>query len=302
MIWIPITVFAALMQAVRTAGQKRLNETMSTMGTTYVRSMAGLPLMIIYLLGVLVVTQDGLPPVTGRYFIHAAAGALSQILATALLIQMLRLRNFAVGTMLTKADIILTALIGTALFSEKLSTGGWLALLLVLAGVIIMLLGKLSGLDTAGEDFAALLRSRASALAPLCALMFALSFLFLREAVLDLGDGNAAWRAAWTVVLATSMQVVCLGIWLWLREAHVFAQIWPNRRIIAFIGLTSALGSIGWYTAFGLQNASYVRAVGQIEAVFTLLLSWAYFKETITRVELTGILITVTGVLMFRLV
>ena len=47
-------------------------------------------------------------------------------------------------------------------------------------------------------------------------------------------------------------------------------QLWPNLRLSAFIGLTSAVGSIGWFTAFALQNASYVRAVGQIEVVFTL--------------------------------
>ena len=78
--------------------------------------------------------------------------------------------------------------------------------------------------------------------------------------------------------------------------------MWPVRGIASFIGLTSALGSIGWYSAFALQNASYVRAVGQIEAVFTLTISWLYFREKITRLELAGIAATVAGVLMFRLV
>ncbi len=103
-------------------------------------------------------------------------------------------------------------------------------------------------------------------------------------------------------MLATGLQTVCLGIWLAVREPVVFTQMWSMRGIASFIGLTSALGSIGWYSAFALQNASYVRAVGQIEAVFTMAISWLYFREKVTALELAGIVVTLVGVLMFRLV
>ena len=92
------------------------------------------------------------------------------------------------------------------------------------------------------------------------------------------GVGGSFWRGAWTVVVATVMQIVVVGLWLWRTEPTVFAQMGPNARIATFIGCTSAVGSIGWYTAFAMQNASYVRAVGQIEVVFTLLIAWFYFK------------------------
>jgi len=45
-LWIIISIFAAFMQAVRTAAQKNLNQRMSNLGTTYVRSVFGLPLML----------------------------------------------------------------------------------------------------------------------------------------------------------------------------------------------------------------------------------------------------------------
>ena len=41
------------MQAVRIAGQKQLNAHVSTMGTTYVRSALGLPVMLVYLIAVM---------------------------------------------------------------------------------------------------------------------------------------------------------------------------------------------------------------------------------------------------------
>ena len=68
-----------------------------------------------------------------------------------------------------------------------------------------------------------------------------------------------------------------------------------------FIGTTSAIGSICWFTAFALENASYVRAVGQIEVVFTLLVSALYYRERISVSEYAGIGLTMLGVLLFRL-
>jgi uncharacterized membrane protein len=131
--------------------------------------------------------------------------------------------------------------------------------------------------------------------------MFSFSYLCIREATLAIGPGSFLWRGGWTVVVVTATQVVCLGAWLLFTEPKVFSQLWPNRRLVSFIGLTSALGSIGWFTAFALENASYVRAVAQVEAVFTILISWFYFRESIRREELAGIVVMIAGVLMFRL-
>ena len=66
-LWIWLTVFASLMQAVRIAGQKQLNAHVSTMGTTYVRSALGLPVMLVYLIAVMSSTDgDGAPGAAGR--------------------------------------------------------------------------------------------------------------------------------------------------------------------------------------------------------------------------------------------
>ena len=304
-IWIPISVFAALMQAMRTAAQKTLNQSMSTMGTTYVRSLFGMPTLIVFLGAAMLYTGHGIPKYDPVFLWHTAVAALTQVLATALLIYLFRLKNFAVGTMLTKTDVIMTALIGTALFSEQVTQWGWVALVVVTCGAILMLIGKMgtAAFRESSETFSGLLVGRPTRVALMCALLFTLSYLFLREATRDLGEQHHfLWRAGWTVVLATGLQTICLGIWLGVKEPVVFRQMWPLRGIASFIGLTSALGSIGWYSAFALQNASYVRAVGQIEAVFTLAISWLYFREKITAPELIGIVVTVAGVLMFRLV
>lgn len=301
-IWIPLSAFAALMQAVRTAAQKTLNRQLSTMGTTYVRSLAGLPFVAAFLAGLLFVRGGGVPQFSPLFLAFTFAGALSQVWATALLIRMFTLKSFAVGTMLTKSDILLTAIIGSLLFSEELSGRGWLALLVVFAGVLLMLIGKL-GAPVVRDAVAEPLVSWPVVRTALgCAFMFTVSYLTFREATLVIGDGDFLWRGTWTVTIALLMQTFFLSVWLARREPLVFRAIWPHRRIIVFIGVTSALGSIGWFTAFALENASYVRAVGQIEAVFTLIISWAYFREKISVIELLGMTAMVAGVLMFRVI
>ena len=304
LIWIPISLVAALMQAVRTAAQKTLNQSMSTMGTTYVRSLFGLPFLLLFLATVLALEGGGIPDFSAGYLVNAIAAALAQVLATALLIRMFTLKSFAVGTMLTKTDILMTALIGSVFFSEQITAIGWVALLVVFCGVLLILAGKLGprALLASGETLGSALFGTATRVALACALLFTFSYLCIREAMLILEPGTVLWRGAWTVVLVTGMQTVVVGLWLLCKEPQVFRQLWPHRRIIGFIGLTSALGSIGWFTAFALQNASYVRAVGQIEALFTMVISWRYFRETLNRIEVLGIVTMVAGVLMFRLI
>ena len=304
LIWIPISIFAALMQSVRTAAQKTLNQTMSTMGTTYVRSLVGFPFLIAFLWGVVSIEGGGAPRWHSGFVAYCFVGGLCQILATALLIKLFTLKSFAVSTMLIKSDVLMTAVIGSIWFSEVVSTVGWVALVVVLSGVGLLSVGKLSQ-SKREETSATLLEALSSAatrVAVSCALMFTFSYLAIREATLILEPGTFLWRGGWTVVTTTALQVLGLGAWLAVKERQVFTQLWPNRRIIGFIGFTSAMGSIGWFTAFALENASYVRAVAQVEVIFTLVISWAYFREKINRLEYVGIAVTVLGILLFRLV
>jgi drug/metabolite transporter (DMT)-like permease len=72
-------------------------------------------------------------------------------------------------------------------------------------------------------------------------------------------------------------------------------------RLASLVGLTGMLGSVGWFTAMTLQNAAYVRALGQIELVFTFVASYFYFKEKTNRIEAMGISLIVFGILVLLL-
>ena len=65
--------------------------------------------------------------------------------------------------------------------------------------------------------------------------------------------------------------------------------LWRARRVAVLIGLASMGGSLCWFTAFTLQNAALVFAVGQIEVIFSILVSVAVFRERMTRREGLGV-------------
>lgn len=314
-LWIALAVLAALLQAVRTAAQRDLNKRLSTLATTYVRSLFGLPVMVLYLIVVLAMTGEGMPRLNAAYLLFTLAGAMAQVIATMLLIRMFTLRNFGVGTMLTKVDIVITAILGAVLFSETLTAGGVLALAVVMAGVVLMSIDrtlKVAPKDAGANHADSTSRNAWRAASNFacdpalrvafgCAFSFSISYLTLREATLVMGDGGFAWRGAWTVVISTAMQTVIVGAYIAWKEPAIFGQMLPNARLSSFIGAASAVGSICWFTAFALQNASYVRAVGQVEVVFTLLVAALYYRERITAAEYAGIALTIAGVLLFRL-
>ena len=77
LLWIPISVFAALMQAVRTAAQKSLNARLSTWMTTYVRSLFGLPFMLVYLWAMVRLEGIGAPSLHADYILFCAGAANS---------------------------------------------------------------------------------------------------------------------------------------------------------------------------------------------------------------------------------
>jgi drug/metabolite transporter (DMT)-like permease len=311
-LWIVLAAAGAFFQAIRTAGQRDLNKHLSTMATTYVRSLFGLPLLAIYLAVVMVATGDGLPAFGAAFLTYTFAGAMAQVIATALLIRMFTLRNFGVGTMLTKIDVVITAILGALFFSESPSLMGAVALGVITAGVLLMSLERTQRVGAlaaaapgnigAHNHARGLLADKSLVVALACAVTFSIAFLTYREAALAIGPGSFLWRGAWTVLLAILMQTVVVGLWLAWREPGLTARLQPHLRLSAFIGVTSAVGSICWFTAFALQSASYVRAVGQVEVVFTLVISAFYYRERISVLELSGIALTVAGVLLFRLV
>ena len=288
--WIAFTVLAAIMQAVRTAGQKQISSSVSPMGATLIRYVFGLPFAVVYLvfisdLHALAFIVDALTH--ARFIIYALMAGIAQIIATVLLIKCFSFRNFTVGTSFAKTEAIQTAVFGMLLFGSTLTALGWLAVAIGVLGIFIVSIPTKTG---QWEPMNVLLGT-------LSGTAFALTSLWLREASLSL-ELPALQSAAVTLVFMVGTQsIMCIG-YIAIREREQFIAIRKRVGLAWFVGLTSALGSVGWFTAMTLQNPALVKSLGQIEFIFTLLLTTLFFKEKVTRRELVGVLAIVASVIL----
>lgn len=285
--WVYWTLLAAVMQSVRTAGQKVLVADISSVSATLVRYLFGLPFVVLYLAWLLAARHWQFPEFNSVFLLSGFFAGVLQIIATVLLIQLFTLRNFAVGSTFIRTEIVLTALIGFALFAETVSLFGWLAIMVCVAGLVLISLAK-TGLISSLWNQSAVYGLGAG-------LCFALTSLLLRQASLSLGLDDPMFSAALTLMYMVTLQTIITLAWVarWRPgELTVIAAKW---RPCLFVGATAVAGSVGWFTAMTLELAAYVKTLGQVEFLVSLLIAVYFFKERPSRLELVGMSLIVIG-------
>ena len=120
-LWIPLTIFAAAAQTVRNTAQRRLTDELGTLGATLVRFFYGMPFLVLWLAGVVVVGRHDLPPLTTGFALWILIAAISQMSGTALLLRAMAARSFAIGLVYSKSEVIQVALFSVVFLGESLS-------------------------------------------------------------------------------------------------------------------------------------------------------------------------------------
>ncbi len=283
-LWIPITLAAAVFQTLRFMLQKTLSTgQLSALGATFARFAYSAPLIWVALAAYLSLTDQTIPMPGAAFWAYAMIGGLAQILATICVVLLFKQRNFAVGITFKKTEVIQTAIVGFIVLGEGVSLGGAVAILLGLAAVLV--LSRTPGSTGAWWTH---LTNRATALGLGSGVLFAFSAVGYRGATLQFGDMEPALRAAITLGFVVTYQAVIMATWLLWKDRAELGAVWRTRRVAMFVGLTSMGGSFCWFYAFTLQNAAYVKALGQVELVLSLLASVLFFREKITMREMVG--------------
>ncbi len=288
-LWIPVTLAAALVQTLRFMLQRQLRGAgLSTGGATFSRFVFAAPLAILLALG-LVAAGGPVPDLSARFWAFAVAGGIGQIVATFCTVALFHERNFAVGIGFTKTETVLVATFSALVLGEAISAPGFAAIAVGLAGVLLLTRAKNAG--------AARLFNRATFLGLTAGALFGVSAIGYRGATLALPAGDFLYRAAVALACVTAFQTLAMALWLRLAEPGELGRVARAWRRTLPVGVTGMLGSLGWFAAFALQNAAYVRAVGQVEVVFTVLASWLVFRERLTAREVAGIALVAVSVI-----
>ena len=291
-IWIYFTLLAATMQAVRTAGQKKLSSHLNAMANTSVRFVFALPFAWAYLFWMMDYRGVGFPQINAEFTKFAVAGSISQILGTISLIIAFNYRNFSVATSLSKTEAIQVAIVGALFLSAPLSFWGWFSVIIGVVGLLIV--------SKVRFTYDAIFRNPGAGFGIASGLGLAIATLFIRESNLAL-NYDLMVSAAFTLVTFITIQTLLSVIYIFVQDSSQFKRMLTQWRLCLFVGVTSVVGSIGWFTAASYQNSAYIKALGQVEFFITLFLTYRIFKEKISAIEYLGMALILGSVLILLL-
>ncbi|WP_299075037.1 multidrug transporter [uncultured Paraglaciecola sp.] len=277
--WIFFTLGAVVMQTFRNALQSKLSAHVSTSGVTLARFIFAPPIALAYLALLYGFSNQVIPTFSGVFVCLVLLAAVMQIVATSLMVILFKQKNFAVGAGLAKSEALAAGVLGTIFFGSHLTGLGWLGILLGALAIFVLSGGGRKGqlsVKTVMVGFA-------------CGTSFALTSLFVREASLLLNvpfPHSAAWVLLWVLCI----QTVLLTSYIALKNQETFTALKHHGKMTLATSATSCFGSICWFSAMALQQVAYVKTLGQVEVLLTILIATFWLKNKVKRHEIVGLL------------
>ncbi len=288
--WVIFTVLAAFFQNLRTSLQKRLNKNLSLVASAYVRFAFALPFAFIIFfinfrsLDIVQIILD-----QNNFIYYTFLGAIFQVIFTLLLLYLFKFSNFVVGTSLSKTEVIQIATFEYIILKDKLNLFGIIGIIVATIGVIVITI----------KDVKLFFRnffSKVTLIGLTTGLILGLSVVYFRAAALSLENFSSNFdKAITTLFFGLFIQTAVVTTYLLIFEKSEFKKFYQNKVEICLTGLAGFLATLSWFFAFTLIQASFVRAVGQIEILFSYMSSKYLFKEKITFIEIMGIIIFISG-------
>lgn len=284
MSWVFLTLSAVVLQTFRNALQSKLSANMSTSGVTLARFLFAPPIALIYLLLLYNFSHQAIPEFSLKFISLILLAAILQIVATSLMVILFKQKNFSVGAGLAKSEALVAAVLGVLFFGSQLSLFGWIGILVGAAAIFV-----LSGGGRKGQ-----LSLKTVSIGLACGTCFALTSLFVRQAsqLLDVPfPHNAAWVLLWVLCIQTTLLVSYIAI----KNSSTFVALKNNAKMTLMTSVISCFGTICWFSAMSLQHVAYVKTLGQVEVLLTILLATFWLKNKVCKHEIIGLLLIIVA-------
>jgi drug/metabolite transporter (DMT)-like permease len=285
--WVFFTLGAVVMQTFRNALQSKLSAHMSTSGVTLSRFLFAPPIALIYLVLLYAFSNQAIPEFSSQFIFFVLLASVMQIFATSLMVILFKQKNFAIGAGLAKSEALVAGVLGTLFFGSQLNLFGWVGILIGAAAIFV-----LSGGGRKGQ-----LSVKTVIIGLACGTCFALTSLYVREAsqLLDVPfPHSAAWVLLWVLCIQTTLLVSYIAI----KDKSTFVALKNNAKMTLATSTTSCLGSICWFSAMALQHVAYVKTLGQIEVLFTMVLATFWLKNKVKPQEIIGLLLIAAAAIL----
>ena len=297
-VWVWVAIAAAAAQTIRGALQKSLTGRLGNVGASLVRFTYAVPFAWLMVSSYMAISGQSLPRLTPGFLVWLSIAGLAQITFTILLLTMFSHRSFAVGTAFSKTEVVQAALFEALIIGYVVGVQVGIAIVIGVVAVVLLSLAK-SQMTVGNLGRSLFTRQTAIGLASGAALGF--STVAFRAAIDALEDGDMLLRAGMAGAVVVVLQSLILGCWMWAKDRPALIASFVEWRRGAMVGCAGAVCTACWFYAFVSHAVAPVRAVGQIELVFVLCISFFYFRETPTKRELMAIALLIISIIMVLL-
>ena len=297
-LWIWLSIGAALSQTVRNTYQKKLKTPLGDLGASYVRFSYAIPFawMWVFIYGSW--TGEPLPGLNIPFLLWTTVAGVTQIIFTVLLVTLFSHRSFAAGTAFSKTEVIQAALFEAVILGHVVSFQVGLAIFIGVVAVFLLSLAK-SRLTL--RNLLASLLTRQTVIGLGSGAFLGFCTVAYKAASDSLESDDLVTRASMTGGVAVLIQAVLMGLWMWRRAPDQLKASFVHWRDSSIVGLSGAISTACWFTAFSLYAVAPVRAVGQIELLLVLAISFFYFRERPSGRELFAMLLLAVSIIMVLL-
>jgi len=297
-LWIWLSIGAALSQTVRNTYQKKLKTPLGDLGASYVRFSYAIPFawMWVFIYGSW--TGEPLPGLNIPFLLWTTVAGVTQIIFTVLLVTLFSHRSFAAGTAFSKTEVIQAALFEAVILGHVVNFQVGLAIFIGVVAVFLLSLAK-SRLTL--RNLLASLLTRQTVIGLGSGAFLGFCTVAYKAASDSLESDDLVTRASMTGGVAVLIQAVLMGLWMWRRAPDQLKASFVHWRDSSIVGLSGAISTACWFTAFSLYAVAPVRAVGQIELLLVLAISFFYFRERPSGRELFAMLLLAVSIIMVLL-
>ena len=297
-IWIFAAIFAAACQTARSAFQKNMISKLGEYGAAYIRFCYALPFTSLIWLIWISIPGNNIPDLSLYSLFLCLLGSIFQVLFTYVLMKVFAHKNFATGIAFSKAEVILIAFLEIIILSVTFSTSIMLGIILGVISVLLLSYAKKA--DSILKTFKLLINSILSVgtlVGLLSGLLLAASVVTFRMSIISV-EAPLLDKSLFISFIAIVFQTILVGLYLVINKRDQFLAVIKYWKPSLPAGLSGTGATFGWFVAFGLTTAAEVRAVGQIELIFSILISVIFFKEKIKITELIGIILLGLSILI----
>jgi len=285
--WVFFTLSAVVLQTFRNALQSKLSANMSTSGVTLARFLFAPPIALIYLVLLYTFSHQAIPEFPLKFVLLVILASVMQISATSLMVILFKQKNFSVGAGLAKSEALVAAVLGTIFFGSQLSAFGWVGIVVGATAIFV-----LSGGGRKGQ-----LSVKTVIIGLACGTCFALTSLFVRDASHLLNvpfPHSAAWVLLWVLCIQTTLLVSYIAV----KHKSTFVALKNNAKMTLATSIISCFGTICWFSAVSLHHVAYVKTLGQVEVLLTMVLATFWLKNKVQKHEVIGLLLIAAAAIL----